>query len=280
MTEGSMDGMLRQLQQQHPDIPPYVLKQMWINHVKPGMKQAINPYMVGQTPTLNYMPPDPQAGTINYEAPQQAVMNNSPAGKQEFPRKLNSPLTMPDKNLPSQILNSKGSVGDIDWRHVNWMPRPAVIPVSPANFDDYTLDKFKQWRFGFSPKDNRVRNDSARFQTQANLASQRGDGTNEPVILVRGHDNNKYRAMEGYHRLMSHLVAAHNNNEGAPPDQIELLKGGAPATQLDLAKWKPVPVQAYVGVHQGDPEAQSPASLPFRPLGAASFNMPNPSAAA
>ena len=131
---------------------------------------------------------------------------------------------------------------------VRWTPKPVPVTVSPMSFTQETLDIFFRWKFGLNPNDKQVRNDTERFATQGKMAAERPEGSNEPVIMIR--EGNKYKLIEGFHRTMSYLLSAHDPNKGAPADQIRFLQQGGNVFDLDLKKWQPVKINAYVGVRQ------------------------------
>lgn len=152
--------------------------------------------------------------------------------------------TTPSRIMPTgvtkDILGSHGNFQNITWS------KPMVINISPKDFDEDTLRIFLVRQFGFNPTE-KIRKDAFRTTTQRELLVNRG-ANNEPIIVVK--NGNKYKLLEGWHRTMSYLVSQ------APPDQIDALKQGD-ATQLNFARWKKVPIRAYVG--------EMPNVVPFVP---------------
>ncbi|MDF2422456.1 MAG: hypothetical protein OPY06_05545 [Nitrosopumilus sp.] len=146
----------------------------------------------------------------------------------------------PAKPSPNDLLN-KDFLKDIQWEK-----KPRVIEIGPLDFDENTLGLFLRWKFGFDPKDDKVRDDSNRFDIQRQQLANRIKEDNEPVIIVK--EGNKYRLLEGYHRTMTYLIWPHEDQPGAPPEQIEILKAGGNPQLLDFSKWSRVPIKAYIGI--------------------------------
>lgn len=190
--ETRFKGFYRQYKQDHPNVPAYVLKQTYTNHMSPGMNRSIS--------------------------------KNSP--------NLNS--------MPSQLMQKKNAISG-----VNWNKKPQIVVISPLSFNDETLNIFRVWKFGMKPNDNLVRNDTNRFNIQGQMAAKIPEGENEPIIMVR--DGNKFKLIEGFHRVMSYLLSMHSPDAGAPEDHIEYLRSGGDPTKLDFSKWKPVKIKAYLG---------------------------------
>jgi len=134
-------------------------------------------------------------------------------------------------------------------KDIVWEKRPRTIEVGPLDFDQGTLGLFLQWRFGFAPKNQLVRNDTNRFAVQRKKLIDQIAGDNEPIIIVK--EGNKYRLLEGYHRTMIFLLWPYQDVPGAPPDQIEILEKGGDPNMLDFAKWLRVPIKAYIGTKSG-----------------------------
>jgi hypothetical protein len=137
-----------------------------------------------------------------------------------------------------------------------WPSKPTIVNLSPLDFDPTTLSVFINWRFGFSPKNHAVRNDSQRFDVQRQLLKAQQEGDNEPVIAIK--EGNKYKLFEGFHRTMMMLLSPDDNSKGAPQDQIEILKQKENTQNLDFSRWTPVPIKMYVGSKkQTIPQSQS-----------------------
>ena len=91
-------------------------------------------------------------------------------------------------------------------------------------------------RFGMR-EEKQIRNDLFRTNKQKELMLQRGQD-NEPVCVtstVKG-----YKLLEGWHRTMNYLL------QGAPPDQIEILRNDY-IRNVVFNKWTPVKIKGYVG---------------------------------
>jgi len=97
-----------------------------------------------------------------------------------------------------------------------------VLNLNPNDFNDKSIDAFIERDFG-NINSYMVPNDFERMEIQRGL--MKGDGTNEPVILVKNKDG-KYELIEGWHRTMS-LLKLGDNGE-------------------DLINWDPVKIRAFV----------------------------------
>lgn len=211
-------GLARHFQQQNPNLPKYVAKQVLQNRVAPLWRNTI----AAKTPTveLNNTPPKIQAiqQTMLYTQPQESD-----------PRKptYNSLSDMYKDNSVSSISNNN-----------NWQLQ--VVEVHPLNFTKDTIDAFLSHQFGSSPSLSKgVKNHDERMKTQSSLAGERGEGNNEPIIMIR--DGDKFRMQEGWHRLYSYLTKF-----SAPPEEQEKINSGQSHT-VDFNVWKPVRVKAYIG---------------------------------
>lgn len=117
--------------------------------------------------------------------------------------------------------------------------KPVVVSISPAHIDFEDLMKMKIIDFGNKSLSG-VRDDANRHKVQRQLAGERGD-QNEPIILTM--KDNKYKVMEGFHRLMAYFY--HHC-----PEQIKKLidaQEQTPWESIDLNQWPPASIQAYVG---------------------------------
>lgn len=209
-------GFQRQFLASNPSLPRYVANQLYQNKLSPSLGNSIKLQINPIAQTVDFDPSgDQKHSTIDY--------------------KFNSKPRLSPSNLLSNTDYLKGIV---------WTKKPTVVKLSPLSFDDNTLHLFKLWRFGFSPKDYAVHNDTERFNIQRNQLLSQPEGENEPIVLI--YDNGKYKLVEGYHRTMVRLLCAHDDTKGAPPEQIELLKSGN-INKLDFNQWQPVLVKAYVG---------------------------------
>lgn len=211
-------GFYRQFRQENPNIPTQAAKDLYNNRVGYTMKTLLGSNRPEHAPTQPFQGSDSDPKTFG-NGIQRGFGNWLPS------------------NTPSKIINAH-DLGDI-----RWSQKPQKIDVTPLSFDDWTLQTMINRRFGFK-EDARIRDDANRMEIQKNLLPNIPDAKNEPIIVVQ--NGNKYRLMEGWHRTMSYLVFDHNEQVGAPSDQIEILKNGD-IRQLDFAKWRPVPINAYIG---------------------------------
>lgn len=226
--EARFKGFMRQFMTQHPNVPEYILRQMYYNHMSPGMKSEITPYMNSKDQTVATTP---------------ARKTQNPGIRQDPPQAAQALSRF--HSTPTEVINQRDMISG-----VQWFKKPMVVTVTPLDFNTKTLGVFLKWKFGLTPNDKIVRNDSQRFNTQQTLASQRQEGENEPIILV--FNGTKYDLLEGYHRTMSYLMSKHDPNQGAPEDQIQYMIQGGDARDLDLSKWKPVKIKGYVGVKRSE----------------------------
>lgn len=218
--EARMKGFYRQFRQANPHLPRYVADQIYSNKLGPELSRSIKGYTAVMPTVIQPQSPplDPLGATVDY------VPHETP------------------RVSPGDLMNKDFLRG------VQWSKKPQVVQLSPLDFDENTLNLFLQWRFGFSPKDNVVRNDTERFEIQRKKLMDKLTQDNEPIVLVK--DGNKYRLLEGYHRTMTYLLWPQAEQPGAPPDQIQMLQGGGDPKMLDLSKWMRVPIKAYIGVKQ------------------------------
>lgn len=231
-------GLYRQFRQQYPQVPDYVLRQHYANHVSNKFPRLAN------TPPVQTTNPDDPAATVLGAGT--STMTSPTAGMSNSPSDASFSVNMsPDRHTttPSNLVNSGSYM-----KQVSWTPKPVVINVRPSDFDQETLQRFFFKKFGYSPNDRHVRNDSERFNIQRQIAAQTADGHNEPIVVIW--QNGKYTLIEGYHRMMMHLVSHHSPNRGAPQDEVQKLLRGVDVMNLDLDRWQRVPVLAYVGVRK------------------------------
>lgn len=247
MDEARFKGLQRQYRQQHPGVPSYVVNQMYNALVSPGMKNALDPYtnQRAQTPsqvssTQTDSPPanDPQA-TAYFpppgEAPAQTNLYHTPGNAEVYA----NPGPMP-QDLASSVLKNRDAL-----RGAVFTKKPQTIALAPWMLEDDTLMRLRYVRFGLNPRDNEVRNDTQRHALQQQLADQRANGDNEPIILIRQQDG-KYELIDGYHRLSAYLLRS------APPQDMEGIRSGD-FSKVDFRRWKPVVVKAYIGVMPNTP---------------------------
>jgi len=129
------------------------------------------------------------------------------------------------------------------YKDTDFSPKPIMIKVSPLDFTENCLRIFMDRLFGFK-EDSRIRDDAQRNIIQRGLLGP--GGNTEPVIMIRRGD--KFELLEGWHRTMASLVFDGNDEIGAPPDHIVMLKSGQLVPMEQLQIWKPVPIKAYLGV--------------------------------
>lgn len=130
-------------------------------------------------------------------------------------------------------------------KDIQWTQQPELLKgrwgkiegVTPADFDPDTQWRFTDRRFGMR-EEKQIRNDAARMSKQKELMGQRGEGQNEPVVVLMTMKG--FKLLEGWHRTMNYLL------QGAPPDQLEILKSGH-LHEVDFSGWKPVKIQGYIG---------------------------------
>lgn len=241
-------GFNRMFNSNHPDIHPYIRKQIYTNHIGPDFNRMISQQPQPAQTGINWrqardirqkiaqgdeLTPD----EMNYWQHVQAIKNKQPVAVEALdPRLAQTIAYKPNVGpTPGEILDNELL------KKVQWAKKPTVVEVSPLDFDQSTLMKFMLWKFGFRPQDG-VRNDAQRFDTQRTLAQS---GNNEPIIMIK--EGNKFKLVEGFHRAMVALLSAHDDNLGAPRNHIEALKAGYPPHTLDFSQWKRVPLKAYIG---------------------------------
>jgi hypothetical protein len=224
MDETRYKGLMRQWRNQHPNVPDYVLHQMYINHISPNMRTAMRNSQTPIEPTMiDLSTPHPDG-------------NQVPAGRMPTLKQSFSPHST---NLVQNIIRNKNYV-----KNVEWIKEPVVVDLHPLDLDPTSLYRLVYVRFGFRPQDMQIRQDSQRFNTHRQLATAIPQGANEPIILIKASADH-YELLEGYHRAASYLL------QGAPPEEIEKLRHGDIAN-LDFTKWQPIKIKAYVGIRNQD----------------------------
>lgn len=214
--EARLKGFQKHFLRTHPHIPPYVAHQIYTNRLGPELSKSIKNYKI-IAPTVI-----------------QSKFNPDPEKTVDFVPTAISPMLSPNDLLNNEIL-----------KNVIWDKKPKMVELCPLDFEEGTLNLFLQWRFGFSPKDHLVRNDSNRFDIQKQKLIDRIENDNEPIVLIK--IGNKYKLLEGYHRTMTYLLWPHQETPGAPLSQIAMLEKGEDPRKLDLTKWLRVPIKAYIG---------------------------------
>lgn len=224
LDESRFKGFQRQFRQSHPEIPDYVAKQFYYNRLSPHFGRMVQDYSAQVGSTVATPSADPNVD------PRIA------------PTVLKTQTAVGSVPSPIDVINGNDFLKDIFW-----MKKPAIVHVTPLDFDRTTLNLFLQWRFGFSPKDAAVRNDTHRFDVQRQMLMKQQEGKNEPVVMIKY--GNQFKLIEGYHRTMLRLLSPHDPQKGAPPDQVQILQSGD-LRQIDLSRWNPVPLRAYIGIHK------------------------------
>lgn len=88
-----------------------------------------------------------------------------------------------------------------------------ILNVNPADFSEHSRNRMIKRNFGVNPDE-----DPNRIQRQQ--SSARGDGSNEPVIIIRA--SNKLTLWEGFHRTMSILALGRNGTDPLRWDKVKL----------------------------------------------------------
>jgi hypothetical protein len=204
-------GLRRMFDREHPDMPKYVKNDLYNNRVAYTMKK-----LTGTASDPAHMPTIGLTTSSGYERTKEDDVPSDSA---------------------SRIFNA-ASYKDHDFGKM-----PIIINVSPLDFNEKCLGIMMQRLFGYLA-DERIRDDDNRSKKQREKMSDEGQ---EPIIVIKGQDN-KYDLLEGWHRAMANLVFDGDDNNGAPPHHIVMLKAGNGVPNHELGHWKKVPLKAYVGV--------------------------------
>lgn len=220
-------------------MPAYVAKDIYNSRIGHTMHRFLNPLHTGDAPTG----PMPQQSYGSGTGPMPMATSSGtsfvPSG---YNRTADSPTP---SDLPSRILKSSSARG------IHWMPHEVIVPISPQNLDKATLNDFINRQFGhhtvdpvYDEKGNVVipgiMRDGQRTAVQRQLMQDRGEGNNEPILLIRR--GNQYEAFEGRHRLMQYMLAY-----SAPPEDQQALERGE-IDKLNFANWTPVSIKAFIGI--------------------------------
>ena len=155
-------------------------------------------------------------------------------------------------------LNSPQKIfGAFNYQNMQWVgPRPlqgkSGNGITPSDFTNKTQERFFDRRFGFRVE-TQIANDGQRTTTQKNILNNTQAGENVPVIVV--HTNRGYELLEGWHRTMNLLL------QGAPEDQIAVLRNDGYLQDIDFRKWRPVQIKAYMGVDPSTIQATPSSQL-------------------
>jgi hypothetical protein len=101
-----------------------------------------------------------------------------------------------------------------------------IIEVNPEDFTENTISAFIDREFG-DVDAYFVKQDKERTDTQRKIV--KGDGKNQPIIVVYDKKTDKYELIEGWHRTMS-LLKLGDNGE-------------------DLKNWDKIKIRAYVNLN-------------------------------
>ena len=207
--------MSRQFKSQRPNLPDYVANQVLQNRVAPLWKNTMSAKST-TIPADQSANSDPLQMTIT--APVEINPNKATYGSLKDMFKDSSVSSIADKN--------------------NWQLE--IVDVHPLNFTQDTITSFLNHQFGSSPSLSKgVKNHDERMQTQSNLAGKRGQGKNEPIIMIR--EGDKFRMQEGWHRLYSYLLQF-----SAPPEEVQKIQNGQ-TQEINFSIWKPIKIKAYIG---------------------------------
>lgn len=211
-------GLARQFQQEHPNLPKYVAKQVLQNRVAPLWRNTV----VSKSPTVGW-----NDGRHPKIKALQQTMIYSPATENDPSRPTYSSLSDMFKDNSVSSIANKG----------NW--KLELVDLHPSQFTQDTINAFLSHQFGSSPSLSKgVKNHDERMKTQAALAGERGE-ENEPIIMVR--EGDKFKMQEGWHRLYSYLTKF-----SAPPQELEKIHSGQSHT-VDFNVWRPIKIRAYIG---------------------------------
>lgn len=201
--EARFKGLKRAFRSQYPDMPNYVANDIYNSRVG---------WMMGQA----------------YPKNTEMAKSTSPVSQSPFNN---------SSGLTNQIFDKAGM------NDIQWTKKPEILMtkgqpgVTPLSFDRDTQYRFLHRRFGF--KEVAVRNDAQRMATQKNLMNTRGEGRNEPILVIE--EDQGYKLLEGWHRTMNYLL------KGAPTDQFEMLKQGTDLSQIRFEDWRPIQIMGYIG---------------------------------
>lgn len=219
-------GLHRQYKQMHPQSPRFVTNQMYKATIQPNVQKSIMPWLAKS-----------QQEPFDHTSPTMVINPSTP--RQERPR-------IPETDLPQGIIGK--TVAERDFlKGVQFSKKPQTVTLRLPMFDEQTLAGLRWCAFGLRPNDNFIRNDTRRFDAHRKLALTRGEAENEPIILVRD-NTGKYQILDGYHRVSAYFLKV------APPEYIEDMRKGD-FTNVDFNRWKPVTINAYIGVMPTTPNS-------------------------
>jgi hypothetical protein len=230
--EARFKGLQRQYQQQHRDKPPFVVNQMYKAMVYPNVRREMLPWMPlprdpsGSTVAPIKTPPDPDGTAFSKQTPPDP--DGTLLQTQQQAPQASGP--MPNDLVSKALAQAETLEG------VRFPRKPRRITINPSMLSSGTLLRLRYIRFGFM---NVLASDERRHSTHRNLAASRGEGKNEPIILVREPDG-KYDLIDGYHRISAYF------QRSMPPEDAERVKAGD-FSEVDFSKWRPITMNAYIG---------------------------------
>jgi len=205
LRETRFKGLMRQFRQEHPTMPRYVQNDLYSNRVGYAFGK-----LLGQQQA--------QAPTAGMDS-------------------IQTKPTSSRGNLPSTVMKLAGM------KNIQWSQQSEPLQgssgqgVTPADFTKKTVNYFVHRKFGIRVE-KQIRNDAERMTKQKEIMMKRGQGGNEPVIVIQTKEG--FELLEGWHRTMNYLMS------GCPADQLEMIKTGQ-FQEVDFSKWTPVQVNAFVG---------------------------------
>jgi hypothetical protein len=207
LNEVRFKGLRRMFDKEHPDMPKYVKNDLYNNRVAFTMKRLMGDQ--GNVPTIG------MGGSSGY--------NRTSSDK------------IPSDSA-SRIFNGAS------FKDHKFEQTPIIINVSPLDFNEKCLRIMMKRLFGYQPEKH-IRDDEERSERQRDNVSSEPQ---EPIIVIKGKDG-KYELLEGWHRTMASLVFDGDDNNGAPPHHIAMLKSGKFVPTEELGHWKKVALKAYIG---------------------------------
>lgn len=177
INEQRFKGLRRSFDNQNPDMPSYVRKDLYNTRIAHTMNKL----------TKN--------------------ANSSGSFNSGFDRNSSSPIP---SDSASKILKSS------EFQNLKWNQKPEILKtkgiegVTPLSFNKITQEYFLRRFFGFK-SESAIRNDSQRMQIQNKIHTEKKEGNNEPVIVHL--TLNGYKLIEGWHRTMTILLTGCPENQ-------------------------------------------------------------------
>jgi hypothetical protein len=257
--EGKYKGLRRMFDKAQPHTPAYVRQKMYNQMIAPGMTDAL----AGNEENLKAQQTAP-ASNKNIATVTQNKFSTIAADKldvdpmstiaaiqttDQHPSTHEVPPYRDPKTLPSAIMGDPHQNPILNAR---FNPKPQQVTLTPADLEDKSLARLRVIRFGMKPS-KKVNRDELRYTIQTQIADERGEGNNEPIILVRM-NNGKYKLADGYHRASVLFL------KGAPKADIPWIQQGD-FSYVNFDSWRPVTMMAYVGF----PRNTNPVEMPSPP---------------